>query len=246
MALIKSNIAGDVLSGAIVLDLGDLRRQGEAMKQRAQAEADRIMAAGREEAAKLTAGAEARGFDAGFQKGHAAGLEAGRKQGHDQALRDSAAKLQRLDEAWVAAARQWDAERRAMLLEAKQSLLALAVAMAEKIVHRVPQVDPGVIADQVAAAIEHVARPCDVAVCVNPADRALVEAALPGIVRQARELEHVNLTEDAAVTAGGCVVTYGSGRIDATLQTQLAGLIDTMMPTRGHKSEDASQEAAEP
>lgn len=236
MALIKSHSAAEVVNGAVVLDLGDLRRQGEMLQQRARAEADRILAEARAQAQRLIDVAHGEGFDAGFKKGHAAGLEAGRKQGHDSALKDSAARLQRLEEAWINAAQQWDAQRRAMLLEARQSLLTLAVAMAEKIVRRVPHIDPTVVADQVAEAIDHVARPCDVAIRIHPTDVPLVEQAMPKLLQHVHQVQHVTLIDDETVSPGGCVVTYGAGRIDATLDTQLIRLIDTLLPQIGSQS----------
>lgn len=246
MALIKSHSAADALDGAVVLDLGDLRRQGQILQQRAQAEADRIIAEARAKAQQLIDAAHGEGFEAGFKKGHAAGLEAGRKQGHDAALKDSGARLQRLEEAWINAAKQWDAERRAMLLEARQSLLTLAVAMAEKIVRRVPHIDPSIVVDQVAEAIDHVARPCDVAIHIHPTDVPLVEQAMPKLLQHTHQVQHVSLIDDENVSPGGCVVTYGAGRIDATLDTQLIRLIDTLLPQLGTRNAEGGTSEAEP
>jgi flagellar assembly protein FliH len=228
MALIKSQQAS-MINDAIVLDLGDLRRQAAAMRQSAEVEAARIIAAAEQHAAGLGAIAEKKGYAEGFAKGQAEGFTAGQKTGHDAALTQASAAFQQLQAAWVAAAQRWDAERRQMLLEARQSLLQLAVEMARKIVHKVPQRDSSVITDQVAAAIEHVARPCDVSIAINPADRPLLEQAMPQLVLAFGQIQHVTLTDDPALERGGCILSYGKGRIDATLDTQLDRLIDEVL-----------------
>lgn len=246
MALIRNQQAAKLAEDAIVLDLGDLRRQGEQMKAAAKAQADQIIAEAREEARRLTDGAEQAGREIGYAAGHAEGLVAGRKEGHAEALAKSEAALAKLQEAWVNAAHQWDAERREMVAEARQSLLTLAVRMAEKIVRRVPRVEPSIVQDQVAEALSHVTGPCDARVAIHPDDRPLVEEALPGVVDQLGQVRHVTLLDDASVGRGGCIVRYGTGRIDATLDTQLRRLIETLLPDAEVRAEGEVDEPTQP
>jgi flagellar assembly protein FliH len=228
MALIKSHSASD-MNDAIVLDLGDLRRQATDLRGQAEAQAKRILADAREQARRLTEGAEAIGRQAGFDAGYAAGLEEGNKVGHVGGLAQASAALMKLQEAWIAAAQTWDEQRRQMVLEAQQSVLELAVEMARKIVQRVPRIDPSIVVDQVSAALDHVTRPCDVVITIHPQDRPLVEQALPALVRNLSQTQHASLAEDANIAPGGCVVTYGRGQIDATLKTQLDRLVHTLL-----------------
>lgn len=230
MAMIRDTAAARLAEDAIVLDLGDLRRQAEQMKREAETEAARIVEEAQAEARRLTDGAEKAGSEIGYAKGHAEGLEAGRAEGHAAALEEATGALGKLQEAWVNAARQWDGERGEMVLEARQSLLELAVRMAEKIVRRVPRVDPAVVQHQVAEAIGHVTGPSDVKVVVHPEDVGLVEEALPGVVEALGQVRHVSLVEDESIGRGGCVVQHGTGRIDATLDTQLRRLVETLLP----------------
>ncbi len=229
MALIKSQNA-DPGHEAIVLDLGDLRRQAASMRETAQLQAQRIIADARVEAKRIMDGASQQGYDAGFAAGHGAGAEAGRLSGHAEALQHTAHSLQQLQQAWIAAAQKWDEQRGQMLIEARQSLLDLSMAIARKIVRRVPQIDPSIVVDQVAEAIRHVTRPCAVTITINPADKPLVEAAMPGLVQQFTATQHVTLAEDPAIAPGGCIVAYGRGRIDATLDVQLDRLVQSLLP----------------
>jgi len=246
MALIRNKDADQTAQDAVVLDLGDLRREADRLRKQAEADAEQIREEARAEARRLTEGAEQRGYEAGYEKGKAEGHEAGYQEGHKEALKQAESELSRLQEAWVNAAQQWDAERRGMLREARESLLRLAVAMAEKIVHRVPMVDPSVVQDQVDAAIEHVARPCDVTVWIHPEDRPLVRRALPQAEVRLTRGEHVSLREDRRIQRGGCVVDYGKGRIDATLQTQLDRLVEALLPREDGGDENGETETPEP
>lgn len=234
MAVIKSQNAQTLLKDAVVLDLGDLRRQAAALQQAAQAQARRIIVQAQEEAARLTAGAHAKGFEKGLRegldKGTQQGLTEGRKQGHAQALEQTSAQVQQLQQAWIAAAGAWDAQRQEMDRQARSAVLDLALALAEKIVHRTVHVDRGVVVDQVAAAMNCLLRPMDVTVRIHPADREILQEAMPGLLAQFPQFRHVHLLEDAAVGRGGCVLTHGQGQIDARVQTQLSRIAELLLP----------------
>ncbi len=228
MALIKGKNAAGLVQDAIVLDFGDLRRQADRLKHTARTSAEKIIQEAESHADDLRESARKLGHEEGYASGRREGLESGRKDGRAEAMAAWEPRFKALEAAWVAAAMQWDAERRQMLLEARQSLLKLAIRMAEKIVHKAPTVDPSIVVQQVAQAISHVAGPCDVTIRIHPDDRPLVQECLPQLLSQFAQIEHAKLADDAAIAPGGCVVTYGKGRIDATLQTQLDRLIDAL------------------
>src|SRR5690606_929417 len=103
MALIRKSVAETLSREAIVLDLGDLVRQGEQIKARARAEADRILAEAQAERQRLIADAA----EVGRQEGFARGVEEGRKQGEaagrDAALGEWREKLIALESGWTQA-----------------------------------------------------------------------------------------------------------------------------------------------
>ena len=61
----------------------------------------------------------------------------------------------------------------------------------------------------------------DASVCIHPVDRPMLENALPDLLKELATLEHIELVDDEAITPGGCVVAFGQGRIDATIERQL-------------------------
>jgi len=230
MALIKGRQTAETAQEAIVLDLGDLSLQAKRLRERAQAEADQILAAARDEAARLKAEAHEIGRAEGLERGLTEGRETGHAEGLERGLAERGEALQTLQARWTETIEYWESERRAMVLEARRDLLSLAVRMAEKIVHRLPEVDPTVVHEQVAAAIDHVSEPCHVTIRIHPEDRSLVERALPALVERLGGTERVTLREDADVERGGCDLRHRSGRVDATLETQLRRLVEALLP----------------
>jgi len=221
MALIKRKRADEVAQRAVVLDLADLRREGEHIIAAAHREAERVMEAARDQSAELVASADDRGYAQGFDRGLGEGLAQGRREGCDEAKGEYAERLDALHAEWTGAVETWEQERESMLLAVREELLAFAIQLARKIVLRVPEVDPTIVQDQVTEALTRLLRPSAVTVLVNRADRALIEDVLPGLQKRLTTCENVYLEEDDTVRRGGCIVRTEHGAIDATLDRQL-------------------------
>ncbi|MBY0308458.1 MAG: hypothetical protein K2Q09_06925, partial [Phycisphaerales bacterium] len=121
---------------AIVLDLGDLRRQATRLIDAARQEAIRIEQDAQSDRAQIIAGADKAGFDQGYarglEEGHAAGLE----RGTVQALGSVSAELQRLTAGWAAALDGFIQTRERYLAEAQQDVVRLAARIASRVCKR--------------------------------------------------------------------------------------------------------------
>lgn len=235
MPVIKANTSGSFTKDAVVLNLGDLGREATRLRMEAEAKAAHILSEAEQRAAELTRDAAAKGFDQGHGQGHEQGLAEGRRQGGDAALDETREQLQQLQTAWSDVAEQWDSQRRQMAREARSAVIQFALTLAEKLLHRVIKVDPSIIVDQVGNALAHVLRPLDVTVRIHPGDRPWLERAMPDLLAEFNQFEHVGLVDDPNIGSGGCVVTYGQGEIDATIETQLQRVIDLILPDEeGH------------
>jgi flagellar assembly protein FliH len=232
MAVIKSTHAAALVKDAIVLDLGDLRRQGERLRAAAQLAAARIATEARAKADQLIGSAHQEGLEKGLNEGRARGLEEGRREGRAQALRDSAEEFRKVQQAWLDAAQQWETRRQALEREGRRTVLEVALALGRKITHRVIEVDASIVSDQLAQALVQVLRPQDLTVRINPADREVVSAAMPLLSARFPQLAHVHLVDDAQVARGGCVVNCGQGAIDADIETQLRRIAEVLLPDR--------------
>ena len=102
---------------------------------------------------------------------------------------------------------------------------ALAARMAQKIVGRAIDLDPGVMAEIAAQALAAArARAGLVVLRVNPEDLAMIEVQRPRLLAALTHAVELRVVADATVTRHGCVVDSPAGRLDARLETQLAAL----------------------
>ena len=230
MALIKNTTAGPLPKGTSVFNLGDLARESKHVLQEAKLQAKEIMERAEEEAAKLVDSATDRGFAEGKDQGLAQGREEGRQAGRAEAIAEFTPQLTDLQVAFNAALAHWETDRNSMLLAAREDVLRLALAVAEKVTYRIIQTDSTVIGDQLAEALALLVAPRAVTVAVAPQDRALVEAMLPDLIDKISTCTHAAIRDDPSVTPGGCVISTGAGRIDATIERQIQRIVDTLLP----------------
>lgn len=231
MAVLRQAEAARVVSQAIVLDLGDLRRQADEMRARALAEAARIVQDAQQERARLIAEAreagKAEGFELGRREGQAKGAEEGRRVG----LAERKEALAQLESAWVSGLETFLSRREEMLHAAKTDVVRLAAEIARRVVKRVVELDPRVVEGQIEAAIRETSRATKLLVAVSAADEALAREALASAIARLGGSASAELVIDAALSRGSCVVRTGAGGVvSAEILTQLDRVIDTLLP----------------
>lgn len=231
MGLIRNAAASTLARDAIVLDLGDLQRQGEALKRRAQEEANRILTEARLERERLMQGAAEEARAQGLAEGRAQGLEEGRTEGQAAAIEERRAELDALIAAWTAALNDFNGRRERLFSDARTDVLRLALRIAEKVTRRVVECDPRVVADQMNAVLAAVARPTRLMVHIHPEDAAVAREILPGVT--AAMGQHAELVEDDSLTRGSCIARTEEGAsVDAGIETQLRRIAEALLP--GH------------
>ena len=233
MPIIKAANSTPLLKDAIVLDMGDLAKQARRLKEAAQAQAQAMIENARAQAQALVSQGHGEGFAKGQAEGFAKGLEEGRTAGRSEALAQAENDLKKLQETVGAALAQLDAKQQRLTLDAQQAVLELALKLGEKLVHRIVEVDPQVASDVLADALAHVLGPMEVMVRICPEDRTVLEEALPELNAQFASFKQVHLVDDATIGRGGCVLTYGQGRLDATVETKLRRVVELILPKAG-------------
>ncbi len=221
MTVIKHSQTNRQYARPGLLDLGDIRLQGEQLLEQARAEALRIVAEARLEAQTLIDSAAEFGHAEGHGRGVLEGRVQGQGEGRVQAVAEHGERLGALVDAWRAALDRWEADRTALLLGARQDVLALALAIAARVTHKTIEADPAVVADQVDEALSLVVAPSRLTVAVHPDDRELVSSVLAGLHERFASTVHAALVDDETMARGGCLVSTGRGRVDATIETQL-------------------------
>jgi flagellar biosynthesis/type III secretory pathway protein FliH len=97
--------------------------------------------------------------------------------------------------------------------------------MAEKIVGRVLELHPSLLAEIAAGALgASRARGGPVTLRLHPADLALVERERPRLIARLAPSVELRLVADEVVGRAGCIVETAAGRLDARLATQLDAL----------------------
>jgi len=227
MALIKdqNKLAAQ---DAVVLDLSDLQRQAEILKQRAEQRAEQIVQEAQAERQRLLENAEKEGFDAGHQRGYEQGHQEGLSAGRDEAHREHNEALRSLESSWGEALEVFEARRADMLAEARSEVVRLAVAIARRVIKREIAGDEGSAVRQVEAALPLVIHPSRLRIVLHPDDAPRVREALPELTRRFTDSAHAELIEDDSVEPGSCVVRTDAGEIDASSDTQIERVVEAL------------------
>ncbi len=241
MALIKHANTHELTRDAIVLDLGDLSRQGQALIESARARADQILAEARDERDRIVAGSAEKGLAQGLAKGEAEGLKKGQEDGHAAAAAERKTQIDQLESAWRGALEHFGVQRDAMLSSAHVDVLRLATLIATKVVKRVVAIEPRVVEDQMRAVLATVTRPTELMIRVSPADLVTAQEALPGLLTAFQSVHGASIEPDAALGQGSCIATtrggvsesLGGGEIDASIDGQLYRIVEALLP--GHR-----------
>ena len=234
MGVLKNKSALSAMKEAVVLDLGDIGMQAAKMRMQAETKAAKIVTEAEVKAKVLVENAHNQGYEEGLRKGlqqgEQRGYEEGLQKGYEEAFNSKIESLQQVQVAWGEVMSQWEDYRNRMEVDSSEAVMEFTLKLAERLVHRVIEVDHTVIVDQVANALSYILKPLDVTVQINADDRQILEEAIPELMAEFRHLKHIELVEGKDISRGGCLVQYGRGEIDAQIETQLERVIDMILP----------------
>ena len=249
MALIKNVRAQEIIGSAVVMNLGDVRREADEIIETARKDAERIVAEARAEAQVLVDGAAERGHAEGFTKGEhegrANGQESGKAEGFAAAEQAHSPRLAEVAEGWEASLQAFLAGRDQLREEARRDLLRLSIAIAERVLGRLPQHDPSVVTAQVEAAVEMLSGATRLQIRVHPDDRTIIEshfARTQGMIGAAADHD-VIMEDDPEIVRGGCMVSAGDGEVDARLDAQMSRIVQGLFPELLESPEDPPHSA---
>lgn len=104
----------------------------------------------------------------------------------------------------------------------EQSAVAVAAAIAARIIRREIRQQPEIPLEWIRDALRLAAGASDVTLHLNPSDYELLGTGTEQLARALGKLAPTNVVADPAVSAGGCVVQTRLGSIDQQIETQLA------------------------
>jgi flagellar assembly protein FliH len=190
---------------AVAFNFDDLTAQATDHLARASAEAAEIVAQARREADAIRRQAA--------EEGRRAAAQAAEQMAAEQlspvisALGQAAADLQHGKQAWLA---HWES-----------SAVHLAAAMAARIIRRELRRQPQITLTLVREALELAAGSPSVRLHLNPADHKKLETQVRALIGALAGLGDAEVTADAAVSRGGCLVETRFGAIDQQFESQL-------------------------
>jgi flagellar assembly protein FliH len=154
--------------------------------------------------------------------------EAGFREGEAAGRRAAEADLQPVLERLTRSIEEIAGLKPTLAAQAEEGLLKLAVAVARRILHREISLDPDALAGIVRAALERVQIDEVCRVRAHPADAEMLRASLE-ISTLPRSFA---VEADAALERGAILLDIGRGKLDASVETQLAeierGLADRL------------------
>ncbi len=225
MPLMKSRDVGVLAQSGIALDFSDIQQQAGRLVADAQAEGQRLVTVARTAAQDQAAAL----LEEARQRGRQEGLEQGRQEGRQKALADSAAAIAQLVAQWTACAQELCRALPAHGAQAHDDLVRLALRIAEKVTRQEGLRNRAVARETVAAALATAATQSRAIVMLNPADAAAGREYLPSLIAQLNSAAALEIQEDSGISPGGCILKFGVGRIDATLETQLSRIADELV-----------------
>lgn len=232
MALIKNADARVAARGAIVLDLGDLKRQGDLLRQAAARDADDIVKAANRKREELIADASEEGRRRGFAQGLEEGRAAGAEEGAARAYAERAQALDALGDRMLEAVEHVEGRLGSLFVEARLDMVRLAMRLAEKIIKAALDAEPSIVESQLEAVLSLISRQSRLTVSVHPDDEHVLRKAMPRLMARFASAAHVELAPDPSLSRASVLVRTESGAVfDATIETQLQRMAAAILPT---------------
>lgn len=197
--------AGAVLSAA--------QEEAVATKGRGEVQAREITAAASSDADKLRQAAREEGLRTGLEQGKALG----RTEALEALRQEFEGRIQQF-EAILTSAQE---ERRKVLAGIESEVVALALAVARKVLVDELRTNPEVVVAVARQAISRASVRETLTVRVNPADAEVIRSHRPDLMTSAEGIRTLEVAEDPRVMPGGCVIETATGTVEARIERQI-------------------------
>ena len=249
MPLIKADQSVPMFKNAIVLDMNDVSEQAEQIKLSARKKADQLISDAQNKAKQVSDDHASEGYERGYadgmqkgsDKGYEQGFAKGEKEGHAQAVAKARKEFKPLIAAWDQAGQSWDEYHSKLDMDARDSVIELALRLTEKMIHRQLQVDRHMVIDQVTSALKLMTGATQLVIHVNPDDKPVMAEMMPELLETFSQFKQMNIVEDPNVGRGGCVLIHEYGKLNATLETQLRRAVELLLPGELDLSEGVAE-----
>lgn len=208
--------------------LDDVMREAREAIAAARARAAEIVREAEAQAAGIREAAEVQGRQEGLEQGRLEGRAAGRAEAFAAASKDFAEQQKSLISTCQQLVAGIEAGRASWQAAARQDLIELALAIAKRVVQHVGQHEREAVLANLEEAVRIAGARSDVSIVVNPADAEAARLFAKSLVEMQEQWKNVRVVQEPEVSPGGCRVQWGSGAIDATLETQFERITEAL------------------
>lgn len=179
-------------------------------------EAEDILKDARQKVALL----EQEGYEKGFAQGEKDGLELGEKK--------AIKVIENIENLFTEIGHL----KKEILNQYEMGALELIFAIAKKIIHDQITLDEKAIKNTVFKALNLTVEKSEIVLRVNPEDFDFVERLRPEFFTKFNELKSIMVTSDPSITKGGCFLETPYGDVDATVETRLEKVYQSLEDVR--------------
>jgi flagellar assembly protein FliH len=201
--------------------------QQEAERTRAQMKQEqeqaRAQAAADADAAKKEA--YAAGFSSGEEAGFKKGYEDGFSKGKQTGLQETADAVNMIEQV----IEQLKGYHSQILTDSQKDIAQMAIAVAEKVLHKEVMTDPNTVISVVRNALSKISFKKQFVVHVNPLDLEVLNSVSDQIRETLGNYESLKFKASPQVEPGGCVVQTESGMVDAQISRQFGEVKEAVM-----------------
>lgn len=240
--ILKKKLVGADGPRPIPFSMADIEAEAEAILAKARAEADQVRAETDAMIQQTKVQAEqikTDTYDQAHRQGREDGLAEGRQVGTEQALaeqrKDFAEQADALRTTLTDLVAQFDRDRHGLISSAHQELLALAVAIAEKIIRKRIEHDGEPVMESLKSAIELVTSCSAVQIRMNPTDLDRLNLLDPAVAEACLGARELTFVPDQTVELGGSIIQAAGGEIDAQVAAQVDTIVRHLAPTMADK-----------
>lgn len=192
-------------------------RRARDIMERAESEAAALLEAARAEQEATSEKARRQGYEDGRAEGLAAGAEAA-----EQAARERLDLLRAIVD-------EMARSRDAVVARYEDEIVQLALAVAARIVRRESSLSADTVRQLLQESLPRTGGTMNITITVNPIDMAALEADASAIVGYSDGRAKVEWVADESITPGGCIVETERGGIDATVETRVARIVESLL-----------------
>jgi len=154
--------------------------------------------------------------------GHSAkDIEAAYARGRQEGLDNAENNLETAAQAFATAAEEISRVRESMARNSGKDMLRLVMAISEQIIRREVAADSKVLLTIIENALQASVRTDQYRIQVNPVDLESVTQQKPLFLASISGLKNLSIEADPQISPGGCRVDSELGDVDATIETQL-------------------------